>query len=43
MGDFRYTELSYKITPLISRTCCVGNSALTYTGVMPFTSIGDSY
>ena len=35
-----YTELSYKITSLISRTCCLGSSGLTYTqadaGVMPF-------
>jgi len=22
MGDYRYTELSYRITSLISRTCC---------------------
>ena len=45
MGDYRYTELSYKITSLISRTCCRGSSGLTYTwadaGVMPF--ICDSY
>jgi len=26
MGDYRYTELSYKITSLISRTCCLGSS-----------------
>jgi len=43
-GNYRYTELSYKITSLISRTCCLG-SGLTYTladaGVMPF--ICDSY
>ena len=31
MGDYRYTELSYKITSLISRTCCLGSSGLTYT------------
>ena len=30
MGDYRYTELSYKITSLISRTCCLGSSSLTY-------------
>ena len=45
MGDYRYTELSYKITSLISRTCCLGSSGLTNTyadaGVMPF--ISDSY
>ena len=45
MGDYRYTELSYKNTSLISRTCCLGSSCLTYTqagaGVMPF--ICDSY
>ena len=39
MGDYRYTELSYTITSLISRTCCLGSSGLTYTqadaGVMP--------
>ena len=31
LGDYRYTELSYKITSLISRTCCLGSSGLTYT------------
>jgi len=31
MGDYRYTELSYKITSLISRTCCLGSSGLSYT------------
>ena len=31
MGDYRYTELSYKITSLISRTCCLGSSGLTNT------------
>jgi len=31
MGDYRYTELSYKITSLILRTCCLGSSGLTYT------------
>jgi len=31
MGDSRYTELSYKITSLISRNCCLGSSGLTYT------------
>ena len=31
MGDYRYTELSYKITSIISRTCCLGISGLTYT------------
>ena len=40
MGDYRYTELSYKITSLIARACCLGSSGLTYTqadaGVMPF-------
>ena len=45
MGDYRYTELSYKITSLISRTCCLSSSGLTYTyadaGVIPF--ICDSY
>ena len=29
MGDYRYTELSYKITSLISHTCCLGSSGLT--------------
>jgi len=28
MGDYRYTELSYTITSLISRTCCLGSSGL---------------
>ena len=45
MGDYPYTELSYKITSLISRICCLGSSGLTNTyadaGVMPFRS--DSY
>ena len=45
MGDYRYTELSYKITSLISRTCCLCSSGLTYTQadavVMP--CICDSY
>ena len=45
MGDYRYTELSYKITPLISPACCLGSSGLTNTqadaGVMPF--VCDSY
>ena len=45
MGDYRYTELSYKITSLISRTCCLGSSGFTFTqadaGVMPF--ICESY
>jgi len=31
MGDYRYTELSYKSTSLMSRTCCLGSSGLTYT------------
>jgi len=31
MGDYRYTELSYEITSLISRTCCLGSSGLIYT------------
>ena len=31
MGDYRYTELSYKITSLIAHTCCLGSSGLTYT------------
>ena len=31
MGDYRYTELSCKLTSLISRTCCLGSSGLTYT------------
>ena len=29
MADYRYTELSFKITSLISRTCCLGSSGLT--------------
>ena len=41
MRDYRYTELSYKITSLISRTCCLGSFGLTITqadaGVLPFT------
>ena len=45
MRDYRYTELSYKITSLISRTCSLGSSGSTNTladaGVMPF--ISDSY
>ena len=44
-GDYRYTQLSYKINSLISRTCCLGSYGLTYTqadaGVMPF--ICDAY
>ena len=31
LADYRYHELSYKITSLISRTCCLGSSGLTYT------------
>ena len=31
MGYYRYTELSYKITTLISHTCCLGSSGLTNT------------
>ena len=31
MGDYRYTELSYEITSLISRTRCLGSSSLTNT------------
>ena len=31
MGDYRYTELSYKITSLISRIFCLCGSGLTYT------------
>ena len=45
MEDYRYTELSYKITSLTSRTCCLGSSGLTYTqvdtGVMPFMQDSD--
>ena len=41
MGDYRYTELSYKITSLISRTCCLGSSTQAEVGMMPF--ICDSY
>jgi len=31
MGDYQYTELSYKFTSLTSRTCCLGSSGLTCT------------
>ena len=47
MGDYRYTELSYKITSLIPRTCCLGSSGLTYTyadaGVIPFICNSSNY
>ena len=41
MGDYRYTELSHKISSLNYRTCCLGSFGLTYAGVMSF--ICDSY
>ena len=34
MGDYRYTELSYKITSLISRTCCLGSSYTITTKIL---------